>query len=186
MCGIFGYVGKQSNASDIVLEGLKLMEYRGYDSAGIAIIGNKQILTKKDIGKIEEIHKKINLIDLNGNLGIAHCRWATHGSVCRENAHPHSDCSGKIAIVHNGIIENYNELKDKLLAKGHKFRSETDTEVIAHLIEEAYEGSIKDATITALKKIEGSFTNVVGLPIEEIKIALQKFGILPLDHNKRS
>ncbi|MBS3097257.1 glutamine--fructose-6-phosphate transaminase (isomerizing) [Candidatus Woesearchaeota archaeon] len=156
MCGIVGYIGSKK-AAPLLIEGLKRLEYRGYDSAGIAIIGNKQILTKKDIGKIEEIHKKINLIDLNGNLGIAHCRWATHGSVCRENAHPHSDCSGKIAIVHNGIIENYNELKDKLLAKGHKFRSETDTEVIAHLIEENYNGDIKGATLKALKEIDGAY-----------------------------
>src|SRR3989338_6629119 len=156
MCGIVGYIGSKK-AAPLLIDGLKRLEYRGYDSAGIATVNNKQILTKKEIGKIEDIHKKINLTDLNGNVGIAHCRWATHGSVCRENAHPHSDCSGKIAIVHNGIIENYNELKKKLLAKGHKFRSETDTEAIAHLIEENYKGDIKEATLKALKEVDGAY-----------------------------
>src|SRR3989338_3581368 len=156
MCGIVGYIGSKK-AAPLLIEGLKKLEYRGYDSAGIATINNKQILTKKDIGKIEDIHKKINLTDLNGNVGIAHCRWATHGSVCRENAHPHSDCSGKIAIVHNGIIENYNELKKRLIAKGHKFKSETDTEAIAHLIEENYKGDIKEATLKALKSVDGAY-----------------------------
>jgi len=156
MCGIVGYIGNKK-AAPLLIDGLKRLEYRGYDSAGIATVNNKQILTKKEIGKIEEIDKKVSLTDLDGSLGIAHCRWATHGSVCRENAHPHSDCSGKIAIVHNGIIENYNELKKRLIAKGHKFKSETDTEAIAHLIEENYKGDIKEATLKTLKEVDGAY-----------------------------
>jgi len=156
MCGIIGYIGNKK-AAPILIKGLKRLEYRGYDSAGICTLGNKQILVKKDIGKIDAINKKINLEDLEGNIGVAHCRWATHGGVSEKNAHPHTDCSGKISIVHNGIIENYAELKKELEKKGHKFKSETDTEVIAHLIEENYHGDLKDAVIKALKMVEGSY-----------------------------
>jgi len=156
MCGIVGYIGSRK-ASPILLSGLKKLEYRGYDSAGVCTINNKDVLIKKDIGKIEEIDKKINLGNLEGDIGISHCRWATHGKVSKENAHPHTDCSGKIAIVHNGIIENYNELKKELEKKGHKFKSETDTEVIAHLIEENYDGDLKEAVLKALKKLGGSY-----------------------------
>ena len=156
MCGIVGYVGNRK-AAPILIKGLKNLEYRGYDSAGICTINNKEVLLKKDIGKIEEIDKKVNLADLDGEIGISHCRWATHGKVSKENAHPHTDCSGKIAIVHNGIIENHNELKNELEKKGHKFRSQTDTETIAHLIEEFYKGNLKDAVLKALKKLDGSY-----------------------------
>ena len=156
MCGIVGYIGNRK-AAPILIKGLKNLEYRGYDSAGICTINNKEVLLKKDIGKIEEIDKKVNLADLEGNIGISHCRWATHGSVTKENAHPHTDCSGKIGIVHNGIIENYNELKNELKKKGHKFSSETDTEIIAHLIEEYYKGDFKEAVLKALKKLDGSY-----------------------------
>ncbi len=167
MCGIVGYIGNRK-AAPILIKGLKSLEYRGYDSAGICTINNKETLSKKDIGKIEEIDKKISLVDLEGNIGISHCRWATHGPVTKENAHPHTDCSGKISIVHNGIIENYNELKKELEKKGHKFSSETDTEIIAHLIEENYNGDLKDAVLKALKKLEGSYA----------------LGIIHSDHNE--
>src|SRR3989338_3586347 len=155
MCGIVGYVGRKKAAS-ILVEGLKNLEYRGYDSAGIATISNNKIIIKKDIGKIEEVDKKVNFLELEGNIGIAHSRWSTHGKVTKENAHPHSCCSGKICIVHNGIIENYNEIKNKLLKKGHKFCSETDTEVIAHLIGRNYEGDLKNAVLKSLKEVKGS------------------------------
>ncbi len=166
MCGIVGYIGNRK-AAPILINGLKKLEYRGYDSAGICTIdGDKNICVKKDIGKIEEIDKKVKLTNLEGNIGISHCRWATHGKVSKENAHPHTDCSGKISIVHNGIIENYGELKKEL--KGHKFSSETDTEVIAHLIEENYNGNFKEAVLKALKKVEGSYA----------------LGVIHSDHNE--
>jgi len=156
MCGIIGYVGEKK-AAPILFEGLKRLEYRGYDSAGICTINNRKSFTEKDIGKLGDIEKKIDFNSMEGTTGISHCRWATHGSVTKENAHPHSDTEGKISIVHNGIIENFSELKDELAKKGHKFKSETDTEVVVHLIKEKYKGDIEKATIEALKKIEGSY-----------------------------
>ena len=156
MCGIIGYVGK-SKAAPILIEALKRLEYRGYDSAGISTIDKNNILIEKDIGKIHEIEAKINLKGLNGNIGISHCRWATHGGVTKENAHPHTDCKDNISIVHNGIIENFTELKEILIKKGHRFKSSTDTEVIAHLIEDNYDGNIEEATRKALKQVEGSY-----------------------------
>lgn len=156
MCGIMGYIGG-SKAAPILIEGLKRLEYRGYDSAGISTVNKNNIIIEKDIGKIHEIEKKINFNKIEGNLGISHCRWATHGSVTKENAHPHTDCNNNISVVHNGIIENFSELKEMLTKKGHKFKSLTDTEVIAHLIENNYNGNIEEATRKALKQIEGSY-----------------------------
>lgn len=156
MCGIIGYIGNRE-AAPLMIEGLKRLEYRGYDSAGFCTVSNNQTLIQKDVGKIHEVEKKINLNGLNGNIGISHCRWSTHGGVTKENAHPHTDCKNMISIVHNGIIENFSELKEKLMEKGHKFSSSTDTEVIAHLIEENYNGSIEEATRKALKQVEGSY-----------------------------
>src|SRR3989338_2734913 len=156
MCGIIGYVGEKK-AAPILFEGLKRLEYRGYDSAGICTISNSRSFTEKGIGKLDEIEKKIDFSSMEGTTGISHCRWATHGSVTKENAHPHSDTEGKISIVHNGIIENFSELKDELAKKGHKFKSDTDTEVVVHLIKEKYNGDIEKATMEALKKIEGSY-----------------------------
>ena len=156
MCGIIGYIGNRE-AAPLMIEGLKRLEYRGYDSAGFCTVSNNQTLIQKDIGKIQEVEKKINLNGFNGSVGISHCRWATHGGVTKENAHPHTDCKNMISIVHNGIIENFSELKEKLMEKGHKFKSSTDTEVIAHLIEENYNGSVEEATRKALKQVEGSY-----------------------------
>lgn len=156
MCGIIGYIGN-NKASVILWEGLKKLEYRGYDSAGICTIDKNNIIVEKDIGKLDEIQKKINFDNFDGNIGISHCRWATHGNVTKDNAHPHFDCKNKISIVHNGIIENFSELKEMLINKGHKFNSLTDTEVIAHLIEDNFNGIIEEATSKALKLIEGSY-----------------------------
>jgi glucosamine--fructose-6-phosphate aminotransferase (isomerizing) len=156
MCGIIGYIGN-SKAAPILIEALKRLEYRGYDSAGISTVNDNNILIEKDIGKIHEIESKVNLNALNGQIGISHCRWATHGNVTKENAHPHVDCKNMISIVHNGIIENFSELKEQLINKGHKFKSLTDTEVIVHLIEDNYNGDIEEATRKALKQIEGSY-----------------------------
>ncbi|MBU0615734.1 MAG: glutamine--fructose-6-phosphate transaminase (isomerizing) [Nanoarchaeota archaeon] len=155
MCGIVGYIGNKK-AAPIVLDGLKKLEYRGYDSCGIASCCTG-IQIKKGVGKIEEVEKIHTLADIEGNLAIGHTRWATHGGVTDENAHPHSDCSGKICIVHNGIIENYESLKQDLTSKGHKFKSDTDTEIIAHLIEEYNKGDLKEAIFQALKKVEGAY-----------------------------
>jgi glucosamine--fructose-6-phosphate aminotransferase (isomerizing) len=156
MCGIIGYIGN-NKAVPILMEALKRLEYRGYDSAGFCTINEDNILIEKDIGKIQEVENKVNLNGLNGQVGLSHCRWATTGSVTKENAHPHNDCKNMISIVHNGIIENFSELKKKLIEKGHKFKSSTDTEVIAHLIEDNYDGDIEGATREALKQIDGSY-----------------------------
>jgi len=156
MCGIIGYIGN-NKAVPILMEALKRLEYRGYDSAGFCTINEDNILIEKDIGKIQEVENKVNLNGLNGQVGLSHCRWATTGSVTKENAHPHTDCKNMISIVHNGIIENFSELKKKLIEKGHKFKSSTDTEVIAHLIEDNYDGDIEGATREALKQIDGSY-----------------------------
>ena len=156
MCGIVGCIGN-GEAYPILLKGLKNLEYRGYDSAGFAVI-NSGIVIEKDIGKIEDVEKKIDLSMLKGCTGLAHCRWATHGSVTKNNAHPHADCSNKIVIVHNGIIENYTQLKEQLIKKNHVFSSETDTEVIAHLIEEHHKiSSFEDSVRSALKEVQGSY-----------------------------
>ena len=156
MCGIIGYTGHRA-ANEVLIESLKRLEYRGYDSAGIAIIGEK-LQTFKEVGEIEALQYTIPKI--KGNLGIGHTRWATHGKVSKENAHPHLSCDSKIAIVHNGIIENFRVLREELEAKGHTFTSQTDSEIIAHLIEDEYEGSLEKAVFSSIKKIKGSFAFV--------------------------
>ncbi|MEM7824707.1 MAG: glutamine--fructose-6-phosphate transaminase (isomerizing) [Candidatus Aenigmatarchaeota archaeon] len=161
MCGIIGYIGKKDIAP-ILFQGLKRLEYRGYDSAGIATLASGFHI-KKDVGKVDEIHQRLNFLDAPGTLGIAHTRWATHGGVTKENAHPHVDCEENIAVVHNGIIENYQELKRNLISLGHKFKSQTDTEVIPHLIEEMMKKgkNFTDATASALKSLEGSYAVLI-------------------------
>lgn len=178
MCGIVGYLGK-NNALPVLIDGLKRLEYRGYDSAGVAVVSGKKVINLKAVGKIANLEKKISekgLSGLKGNSGIAHTRWATHGKPTEKNAHPHSDCYGKIWVVHNGIIENYKVLKDKLLAKGHKFKSETDTEVIAHLLEELYEGNITKAMMKVQKLIKGTYGLAVMHVDEPNKILAAKSG----------
>jgi len=159
MCGIVGYVGEKE-AQPILLAGLKRLEYRGYDSSGIALILPKKnsIGIRKSPGKISALEKLVKSKPLNGVLGIAHVRWATHGAPTRANAHPHHDCSGQVSIVHNGIIENYEALKLQLIKEGHVFSSQTDTEVIAHLIEKFYKNiPLEEAVCKALKLLIGSF-----------------------------
>uniref|UniRef100_A0A075H249 Glutamine--fructose-6-phosphate aminotransferase [isomerizing] n=2 Tax=environmental samples TaxID=651140 RepID=A0A075H249_9ARCH len=138
------------------------MEYRGYDSVGLATISKKRILIKKGVGKVDDVNKLLHLEKLNGSVGIGHTRWATHGGVTYKNAHPHQDCKNEIAIVHNGIIENYNELKKSLITKGHKFKSETDSEVIAHMIGEFLNknNNIKKAVINVANKLKGTYAFV--------------------------
>lgn len=160
MCGIVGYIGFRK-AMPVLLEGLERLEYRGYDSAGIAIREGEKILMIKQKGRIEELKRVIAKqgYDYTGTIGIAHTRWATHGEPSEINAHPHLDCTGKIALVHNGIIENYRSLKEYLKAKGHKFVTETDTEVISHLIEDIHrEGAdFEEAIRVALSQLEGTY-----------------------------
>jgi len=157
LCGIIGYVGFR-DANNLLVDSLKRLEYRGYDSAGISVIDKNQQLFK-DVGEIDKFRK--NLPNFKGTIGIGHTRWATHGGVTKENAHPHLSNNKKIAVVHNGIIENFSKLRDNLVKKGYKFLSQTDTEVISHLIEDNYQGDLTNAVISALKKIEGYYALVV-------------------------
>ena len=163
MCGIFGIITNEANISlgKIVLEGIKRLEYRGYDSCGIVSLSNSKLYIKKDSGKIEEIQKKINLAEFpnDSKLALAHTRWATHGTPTKNNSHPHLDCSSKIAVVHNGIIENFIELRKKLIDQGHIFKSDTDTEIIPHLIEDEMKKGLKfkDSVIEALKLCKGAY-----------------------------
>jgi len=156
MCGIVGYIGERS-ATPLLIEGLKRLEYRGYDSAGIAVLNGQGVETRKEAGKISRLEAALSTAPVEGNLGIAHTRWATHGVPNQCNAHPQSDCKDHIAVVHNGIIENSTTLKAQLEELGHRFTSDTDTEVIAHLIEEAFDGNLEDAVIEALWQIEGTY-----------------------------
>lgn len=159
MCGIVAYIGNKK-ALPILINGLRRLEYRGYDSAGVTILNNGEFLSAKAVGKIDKLVEKINGQDLAGTFGIAHTRWATHGGVTESNAHPHSDCTGKITLAHNGIIENYRELKEEL-GVGHIFKSETDSEVLAHLIEIYYKGDLRKAVLEALARVCGTYGLVV-------------------------
>jgi len=162
MCGIVGCVSEEPVA-DILLEGLKRVEYRGYDSAGMATIWEGSLSVRKGVGRVSEIEQSRNLSGLRGSIGMAHTRWATHGGVTDQNAHPHTSCKELVAVVHNGIIENYLPLKRTLAAKGHRFRSETDTEVIAHMIEDEYR-RVRDpmrATMAVTKKLKGQYAIAV-------------------------
>jgi glucosamine--fructose-6-phosphate aminotransferase (isomerizing) len=163
MCGIFGCILRTGEAAPAIHKGLKKLEYRGYDSVGIATIQGSQLFIKKDRGKIDDVDALHNLDALPGRLGIGHTRWATHGAPYQVNAHPHTDCNNQIAVVHNGIIENFAELKTELEESGHTFRSKTDTEVIAHLIEQKLkEGlSLVDAVRETVKRLDGSYALAV-------------------------
>jgi glucosamine--fructose-6-phosphate aminotransferase (isomerizing) len=152
MCGIVGYVGPRK-AVPILMEGLRRLEYRGYDSAGIALQEPQGMLYEKSAGKISALDKHLAGRVFDSSCGIAHTRWATHGEPNDNNAHPHSDCTGKIAVVHNGIIENFRALRELLTKKGHKFTTDTDTEVVAHLVEEYYEGNLVESVRTALSQV---------------------------------
>jgi glucosamine--fructose-6-phosphate aminotransferase (isomerizing) len=156
---------KDANAAPTIHASLKRLEYRGYDSVGVATIQDGKLYVKKDQGKIDEVHAVHNLDDLPGNIGIGHTRWATHGAPLQVNAHPHVDCRGQIAVVHNGIIENFSELKQELEGRGHVFKSKTDTEVIPHLIEENLKSnpsmSLADAVLETVKRLDGSYAIAV-------------------------
>jgi len=175
MCGIVGYVGKR-NVVPILLAGLKRLEYRGYDSAGVAVIEGDGLKVSKKAGKISKLEETINQTEFNSTIGIGHTRWATHGEPTSENAHPHTDGADTIAIIHNGIIENYGILKNTLENKGHQFRSETDTEVVAHLIDEFYEGDFEEAFQRALSELTGAYGFAVISKYEPGKIYVARQG----------
>ena len=183
MCGIVGYVGKKQ-VVPVIIEGLKRLEYRGYDSAGIAVAGNGEGLQiRRAEGKLRNLEESIRNKPLDGTYGIGHTRWATHGRPTEENAHPHRDCSGRIVVVHNGIVENYLSLKKKLIEEGHKFTTETDTEIIAHLIERYYLNTgnghrplIEEAVRKAVKELSGVFALVVICTDEPNKIVAARNG----------
>jgi len=163
LCGIFGCALKVGNVAPLLHDGLKRLEYRGYDSVGFATIDSGILHVRKDSGKIDEVVEKLGMGEMPGSLGVAHTRWATHGAPMMVNAHPHTDCEGRVAVVHNGVIENFIELKEELINKGHSFESRTDTEVIAHLIEEEMKEDIglEESVLKALKHLEGSYAVAV-------------------------
>jgi glucosamine--fructose-6-phosphate aminotransferase (isomerizing) len=157
MCGIVGYVGAR-DATPIIYNGLKRLEYRGYDSAGIAVIQNGHIAVRRDAGKLDNLDALLRASPMHGSIGIGHTRWATHGAVNQTNSHPHLDCAGKIVVVHNGIVENFVALRQELIARGHAFKSETDTEVIVHLVEQYMRdgAAFEDAARLALNRLQGA------------------------------
>jgi glucosamine--fructose-6-phosphate aminotransferase (isomerizing) len=175
MCGIVGYVGPRL-ASPLLVEGLKRLEYRGYDSAGVAIMNGSGVETVKEAGKISRLEAMLASKPIQGTTGIAHTRWATHGPPNQVNAHPHVSDDGSIAVVHNGIIENATALKKMLESRGYKFRSDTDTEVLAHLIEELFEGNLEDAVIEALRQVEGTYGIAVVSSVDSHKIVAARKG----------
>ena len=160
MCGIVGYIGNK-DVDSVILVGLEKLEYRGYDSAGIAAIHEGELFIRKRKGRIVDLYSLVNGKPIRGKIGIGHTRWATHGKVTDENAHPHTDCKNTVAVVHNGIIENYIELKKELIERGHIFKSDTDSEIIPHLIEEYYNGDLFRAVLKTIKKLKGAFAFVV-------------------------
>jgi glucosamine--fructose-6-phosphate aminotransferase (isomerizing) len=163
MCGIIGVVQKRGDVAPFIHQALKRLEYRGYDSVGVTTIDEQKLYVKKDQGKVEEVHRKLDLDEMPGSIGIGHTRWATHGIPSMYNSHPHFDCNNEIAVVHNGVIDNFLELREELTAKGHKFKSDTDTEIIPHMIEDFMkEGmNLEDAVKEVTKRIEGTYAIVV-------------------------
>ncbi|MBI2950755.1 glutamine--fructose-6-phosphate transaminase (isomerizing), partial [bacterium] len=179
MCGIFGYFGSRL-ACPLLLNGLRRLEYRGYDSAGLSVLAggvqriDNPMQTVKAVGKVKNLEALLDARPLAGSVGIAHTRWATHGVPSVRNAHPHQDCGGKIAVVHNGIIDNFKALRTLLESEGHVFASETDTEVVAHLIEEFYEGELEEAVRRALLEVEGTYGLAVIHAGEDKVVAARK------------
>lgn len=156
MCGIIGYVGNKE-VVPVLINGLRKLEYRGYDSAGITVLNKNKLILHRCAGKLINLEQELQKFLIRGKIGLGHTRWATHGKPTRENAHPHTDCKGNFVVVHNGIIENYLTLRKKLVKEGHKFNSDTDTEVIAHLIEKYFKGDLLKATQRAVKDLKGSY-----------------------------
>ncbi|NOY60579.1 MAG: glutamine--fructose-6-phosphate transaminase (isomerizing) [Calditrichaeota bacterium] len=186
MCGIVGYIGDQQVAP-ILLNGLSRLEYRGYDSAGLAIFDGNTVKTVKEVGKISRLRESLSGNSMKGSVGIGHTRWATHGEPNETNAHPHLDCHGTLAIVHNGIIENYEVLRDELVTKGHSFKSETDSEILAHLFEEYLQNgnNLVDAVRLGLARVEGTFgLAVLSAKYPDTLIAARRGSPLVIGHGK--
>src|SRR6266478_1639949 len=182
MCGIIGYIGPKE-VVPVLIDGLRRLEYRGYDSAGVAVVRDGVMELRRSAGKLQRLEDVITLNPIVGDYGVGHTRWATHGRPTEENAHPHRDCTGKIVVVHNGIVENYLSLKKKLIAEGHKFTTETDTEIIAHLVEKHYlqtgnghRPSLEEAVRKAVKELNGVFALVVIAIDEPNKIVAARNG----------
>ncbi len=175
MCGIVGYVGTK-DTTPLLLEGLRRLEYRGYDSAGVAVMNGSGVATRRAAGKIARLEQVLQAEPAHGTVGIGHTRWATHGPPVERNAHPHTDENRTIAVVHNGIIENSTALKTSLQSRGHVFTSDTDTEVLAHLVEELFEGSLEDAVVQALKRVEGTYGIAVISSLDPDKIVAARKG----------
>ncbi|MBC8164648.1 MAG: isomerizing glutamine--fructose-6-phosphate transaminase, partial [Bryobacteraceae bacterium] len=176
MCGIVGYIGSR-NAVPIILDGLRRLEYRGYDSAGIAVVcADGDLAVRRAPGKLRNLEEVIRASPVDGAFGIGHTRWATHGRPTEENAHPHRDCSGNIVVVHNGIVENYLSLKHQLQEEGHQFVTETDTEVIAHLVEKFYDGNLEAAVRCSVKQLRGVFALAIIIKSEPNKIVAARSG----------
>lgn len=166
MCGIVGYIGNK-DASNVIVEGLKKLEYRGYDSSGLVLETSEGLTVRKYKGRIAVLEEKLQESPVASNVGVGHTRWATHGAPSDHNSHPHMSQNGKIAVVHNGIIENYMELREELTAKGYEFKSETDTEVVAHLLQENYESDLMDAVYKTLERLRGAYA--LGIVCEDEK-----------------
>ncbi|MBZ5608122.1 MAG: glutamine--fructose-6-phosphate transaminase (isomerizing) [Acidobacteriia bacterium] len=176
MCGIVGYIGNR-RAVPIILDGLRRLEYRGYDSAGIAVLnGDNHLSVRRASGKLRNLEDVIRVNPMDGPYGIGHTRWATHGRPTEENAHPHRDCTGDIVVVHNGIVENYLQLKHQLQLEGHKFVTETDTEVVAHLVEKYYDGNLEEAVRKAVKDLTGVFALGIIASSDPNKIVAARLG----------
>jgi glucosamine--fructose-6-phosphate aminotransferase (isomerizing) len=175
MCGIVGYIGK-IDAVPMIMSGLHRLEYRGYDSAGVAVISNGKLVVRKKVGKLKVLDQSLEQDPIPGTCGIGHTRWATHGIPSEVNSHPHSDNSGKIMVVHNGIIENYKELKDEMIKEGHVFKSQTDTEVAAHLVGKYYKGNLEEAVRNALKDVTGAYALGVICADEPDKLVAARCG----------
>jgi glucosamine--fructose-6-phosphate aminotransferase (isomerizing) len=176
MCGIVGYIGTH-RAVPIILEGLKRLEYRGYDSAGLAVYcDDEQLAIRRAQGKLRNLEENIRMNPVDGSFGIGHTRWATHGRPTEENAHPHRDCKGDIVVVHNGIVENYLALKQQLQHEGHAFKTETDTEIIAHLVEKHFEGNLEEAVRASVKELTGVFALAVIARSDPFKIVAARSG----------
>ncbi len=186
MCGIVGYIGDRK-AVPIILEGLKRLEYRGYDSAGLAVCGGDNLAVRRAEGKLRNLEDAIRLNPVDGNFGIGHTRWATHGRPTEENAHPHRDCNGGIVVVHNGIVENYLALKQELQSEGHVFKTETDTEIIAHLVEKHFQGNLEEAVRATVRRLAGVFAMAVIARGDPNKIVAARSGppvVIGLGHNE--
>src|SRR5436305_8951518 len=176
MCGIVGYIGNQK-AVPIILDGLRRLEYRGYDSAGIAVLnGDDELGVRRASGKLRNLEEVLRCSPVHGQFGIGHTRWATHGRPTEENAHPHRDCKGDIVVVHNGIVENYLSLKQQLQHEGHAFKTETDTEIIAHLVEKHFEGNLEEAVRATVKELTGVFALAVIARSDPDKIVAARLG----------